>query len=111
MGAITIRQAKTFSARLRGLLFSPPPPPGHALSLEPCASVHTAFMGYPIDVVFLDRQHTILRVVPRLGPWRTATCPGARQTLEFAQGEAARLGLEPGMRLTITPPLVWTIIK
>lgn len=96
---LTIRRADHFFSRLAGLLFSPPLQPGHGLLLVPCTSVHTAFMGYAIDVVFLDRAGRIRRIVPHLKPWRTAAFLGAYQTLELAAGEAARLGLQTGQSL------------
>jgi hypothetical protein len=86
---------------MRGLLGSPPPAPGHALLITPCASVHTAFMRYPIDVVFVDRHGRILKVVETLPPWRAAACWRARHTLELAAGEARRVGLVPGRWITI----------
>lgn len=96
---LTIRRADHFFSRLAGLLFSPPLQPGHGLLLVPCASVHTAFMGYALDVVFLDRAGRIRRIVPHLKPWRTAAFLGAYQTLELAAGEAARLELVVGVSL------------
>lgn len=96
---LTVRRADCFFSRLAGLLFSPPVPPGEGLLLVPCASVHTAFMAYAIDVVFLDRAGRIVGIVPRLAPWSTAAFPGAYQTLELAAGEAARLGLRAGQSL------------
>lgn len=96
---LAIRLADGFFSRLRGLLFAPALQPGQGLLIRPCAAVHTAFMTYPIDVVFLDRAGKIRRIVPRLVPWRTAAFPGAYQTLELAAGEAARLGLHAGQPL------------
>lgn len=98
---LAIRLADGFFSRLRGLLFAPALQPGQGLLIRPCAAVHTAFMTYPIDVVFLDRAGKIRRIVPRLVPWRTAAFPGAYQTLELAAGEAARLGLAVGQSLDL----------
>lgn len=96
---LAIRRADCFFSRLAGLLFLPPLQPGHGLLLVPCASVHTAFMAYAIDVVFLDRAGRIRKIVPCLKPWRIAAFLGAYQTLELAAGEAARLGLVAGVSL------------
>lgn len=96
---LAIRLADGFFSRLRGLLFAPALQPGQGLLIRPCAAVHTAFMTYPIDVVFLDRAWKIRRIVPCLLPWRAAAFPGAYQTLELAAGEAARLGLQAGQSL------------
>ena len=93
---LVVRRAERWFDRLRGLLGSPPPAPGHALLITPCASVHSAFMRYPIDVVFVDRHGCILKVVEALPPWRAAACWRARHTLELAAGEARRLGLVTG---------------
>jgi uncharacterized membrane protein (UPF0127 family) len=99
--ALRLRFADGFFSRLTGLLLSPPLPPGEGLLLLPCASVHTAFMRYPIDVVFLDRAGVVQKIVPRLRPWRMAACPDAYQTLELAAGQAAQLRLAPGMWLPL----------
>lgn len=96
---LSLRRADTFLARFKGLLFAPPPAPGEGLLLDPCASVHTACMAYPIDVVFLDRAGTITKIVPHLPPWRIAACRSATRTLELAAGEARRLGLAVGQSL------------
>jgi uncharacterized membrane protein (UPF0127 family) len=100
-----VRRADTILARLKGLLLAPPPKPGEGLLLDPCASVHTAFMRYPIDVVFLDRAGCIEKIVPGLKPWRIAACRSATRTLELAAGDARRLNLAVGQSLVgcLTP--------
>lgn len=99
---LTVRRAVTFFSRLIGLLFSPPLQPGHALLIVPCAAVHTAFMRFAIDVVFLDRAGRIKKIVPHLKPWRATACAEAHQTLELAAGEAQRLGLTLDVSLAAT---------
>ena len=59
-------------------------------------SVHTHFMRFRIDVVFLDDERRIVAIRPALGPWRTASAKGARSVLELVAGECARLGLASG---------------
>lgn len=104
---LTVRRADHFFSRLAGLLFSPPLQSGQGLLIVPCAAVHTAFMRYAIDVVFLDGAGRIRKIVPHLKPWRTASCSGAWQTLELAEGEAQRLGLavEMSLSLWLRPPI------
>lgn len=63
-----------------------------------CASVHTCFMRYPLDIVFVDREGRVLRLVEGVGPWRSVRCPGAAAVLERAtpsRGEAASHGRGP----------------
>ena len=86
---------------MRGLLGRRELPPGEALLLRPASSIHTAFMRFPIDAVFLDRELVVLRVVPRVRPWRAAARLRARAVLELGAGEAERLGLRPGERLRL----------
>src|SRR3954469_9794326 len=87
--------------RLRGLLGRRDLPAGEGLLLRPSPSIHTWFMRFPIDVVFLDADLRVLDVVPRLGPWRMAARRGARAVLELAPGEAARRALQPGDTLEL----------
>jgi uncharacterized membrane protein (UPF0127 family) len=60
-------------------------------------------MRFPIDAVFLDRELQVVGVTPELRPWRWARRPGARAVLELGAGEADRLGVQPGERLTVSP--------
>jgi uncharacterized protein len=67
--------------------------------IRPTWSVHTAFMRFAIDVVFLNEDLTVLKIVQRLRPWRAAFRRGAHQALELPVGECARLGMRVGDRL------------
>ena len=87
-------------ARLRGLLGRSDLPAGEGLLLRPAGSIHTAFMRFPIDAVFLDRADRVLKVAHELPPWRMAGCRGARAVLELPAGEAAKQGLRAGVSLT-----------
>jgi uncharacterized membrane protein (UPF0127 family) len=93
------RLADSAPARLKGLLGRRSLPSNEGVLLRPAGSVHTAFMRFPIDVVFLDRDLAVLDVVPELVPWRAAGRRGAKAVLELAAGEAVRRGLRPGDRL------------
>jgi uncharacterized protein len=86
-------------SRARGLLGRSALAAGEGLLLEPSFSIHTLFMRFPIDAVFLDRDRTVVDVVGRLKPWRAATRLKARYVLELAAGEAERLRLRVGERL------------
>jgi uncharacterized membrane protein (UPF0127 family) len=75
---------------------------GHGLLVEPTWSAHTWFMRFPIDVVFLDRDLTVLKIRKDMRPWRTAARFRARSVLELAAGECDRVRLEVGDRLAFT---------
>ena len=72
---------------------------GHGILIRPTWSVHTAFMRFAIDVVFLDADLTVLKIAQRLRPWRAAFRRRAHQALELRAGECERLGLRVGDRL------------
>jgi uncharacterized protein len=85
--------------RMRGLLGRRRLQPGEGMVLRPAWNVHTAFMRFPIDVVFLDADQVVIRIEPSLAPWRTVSCRGAREVVELAAGECSRRGLETGDRV------------
>jgi uncharacterized protein len=87
--------------RMRGLLGRASLPPGEGMLLRPAPSIHTAFMRFPIDVVFMDGTFGVLKIVARLAPWRTAFAPRARAVLELAAGESLRRGIELGDQLGV----------
>jgi uncharacterized protein len=93
--------ARSFFARLGGLLALPRLRGGQALVLAPCNSVHTLFMRYAIDVVFIDKQGRVLDLVANLRPWRAAWCWRAHAAVELASGQALANGLVPGALLDL----------
>jgi uncharacterized protein len=95
--------ADTFWTRFRGLLGRKELAEREGLLIRPASSVHTLFMRFPIDVVFLDREDTVVKVVPALRPWRLAAARRAGRTLELGAGVCARAGLAVGERLVSCP--------
>jgi uncharacterized membrane protein (UPF0127 family) len=87
--------------RLRGLLGRPELADGEGLLLRPSGSIHTWFMRFPIDAVFLDRDLRVVRIAAGLAPWRMARGRRARTVLELRSGQAARRGIEVGDRLVV----------
>jgi uncharacterized membrane protein (UPF0127 family) len=85
---------------LLGLMFRKRLGLGEALLIDPCGSVHTFFMRFPIDVVFLDKDDRVLKVAAELRPYRFAFGSGSKRVLEMAAGSAASVGLNVGDQLT-----------
>ena len=96
--------ADSMFVRMRGLLGRKGLDEGEGLLLRPAPSIHTFFMRFPIDVVFLARDGEVVKVVPALKPWRTAAARRARSALELAGGEAERRDIHPGTRLDLSSP-------
>jgi uncharacterized protein len=90
--------------RMRGLLGRRDLPAGEGLLLRPAPSIHTWFMRFPIDAVFLDREMRVLDVVSGLRPWRMAARRKSRAVLEVASGQASRHGLRRGDTLELLEP-------
>ena len=74
--------------RLRGLLGRKPLEPAAAegLLIEPCSSVHTFWMNYPLDLIFLDRNNCVLDIRENVAPGSICNARGARKTLELMAG-------------------------
>ena len=87
--------------RLKGLLGRDGLERGEGLLLRPASSVHTWFMRFPIDVVWLDRELVVVGIADELDPWRAAGKRGAKAALELPAGEAARRGLAVGDQLEL----------
>lgn len=86
-----VELADTFFKRFLGLMLRKGLPSGNALLLVPCSSIHTWFMGFPIDVVYLDRDNTVLKK-ETVHPWRLGSfVKGAGRILELNEGGAKRI--------------------
>lgn len=96
---LTVVVARGFWQRLVGLLGQRSLAADSALLLTRCNNIHTAFMCFPIDAVFLDRQANVLAIRARMGPFRVAVSRRASACLELRSGEAAMLGIEVGQCL------------
>jgi uncharacterized membrane protein (UPF0127 family) len=87
--------------RFRGLMGKKELSAGEGILLRPCASVHTMFMRFPIDVVFCDGDLNVLAVAPAVPKWRMRGQRGAKVAIELAAGEAVRRGVTSGAQLRV----------
>jgi uncharacterized protein len=87
---------KSSFARMRGLLGRSGLDPGTGMLIDAAPSVHMFFMRFPIDVVFLDRDRTVVGVRHGLRPWRVAGARRAVAALELPAGAAAAAGVGEG---------------
>jgi uncharacterized membrane protein (UPF0127 family) len=98
-----VHVAERFRERLMGLMGRSPPGPGYALLLRPCASIHTCFMRFALDAIFLNADSVVVRVVRNIRPWRI-TWGGARAAcvVETEAGWLPESAIQPGDRLTFS---------
>jgi uncharacterized membrane protein (UPF0127 family) len=93
--------ADTSEKRRTGLLKHDRLDPGQGLWIVPCESVHSFFMKFAIDLVYLDRNKKVRKVRHRMVPWRVSACLSAHSILELPAGVAAASGTEAGDQLEI----------
>ncbi|MCF7872727.1 MAG: DUF192 domain-containing protein, partial [Candidatus Omnitrophica bacterium] len=74
--------ASGFFQRLFGLMFRNNIKDDQALIFYQAPSIHTFFMRFPIDIIFLDREMKVKRIVNSLSPWRVVFCKDAYVTIE-----------------------------
>ena len=91
--------------RMKGLLGHRGLSAGEGMLIRPAPSIHTFFMRFAIDAVFLSRTGDVLKVARDVRPWRVRSCRGAYAVLELRSGEAERRGIAQGERLSLTEPL------
>lgn len=95
-----VHQALSFASRLKGLMFSKELPVGQSLLIQPCNSVHTFFMRFPIDVLFLSNSNEIVDVRKNMKPYRlTSLIPNSRAVLETNAGTIEQHQIEVGDQL------------
>jgi uncharacterized protein len=98
------RVASSLAERTVGLLATPQLPAGEGLLIERTQSIHMFFMRYPIDVIFVDGDGTVRKVVSGLPPWRVVWwARGARDCIELPVGALTASRTEPGDRVEVTP--------
>jgi uncharacterized protein len=93
--------ADTSEKRRVGLLKHVRLEPGSGLWIVPCESVHTFFMKFPIDLVYLDKQRRVRKVRHAVPAWRLSACLTAHSILELPAGTVEKSGTMPGDELSL----------
>jgi uncharacterized protein len=91
--------ADTMWRRLRGLLGRASLAQGDGMLFRGESSIHSAFMRFRFDAVFMDRDLRVLALAENIPPWRARSARGARNILELPAGEISRTGLAIGDHL------------
>lgn len=94
--------ADKFWTRMRGLIGKRNLKEDEGLLLAPCNAVHMMFMRFPIDVIFLDKDFVVVKIMDNLRPWRTSPIVrGAIQVVELGAGSAEKKGINIGDKLSL----------
>ena len=99
-----ILEARSHWSRLKGLLGTNELPLGKTLWIPHCNSIHTCFMNYAIDAIFVDRNLRVRSIQEDLWPWRM-TFPDWKATsvFELPAGTAKKCAIEIGDQLHVDP--------
>jgi uncharacterized protein len=97
----SIASAQTSSERRTGLLKHDRLEAGHGLWIAPCEAVHTFFMKFSLDLVYIDRKHQVKAVVRNVRPWRFSMCLPAHSVIELPVGTIDRTGTQKGDTLEL----------
>jgi len=86
--------ADNFSARTKGLLGRQGLSPGEGLHITRCDSIHSFFMRFSFDAVFIDKKNIVCGLEEKMQPWRVKFCVGAKSVIELPAGAIALSGTE-----------------
>ena len=88
--------------RFLGLMGRPSIPEGYGLWIEPCADIHSCFMRFLFDAVFVDKDGIVLHLVESMPAWRCSKwVKGGRAVLELPAGTIAKTDIQLGDHLAI----------
>jgi uncharacterized membrane protein (UPF0127 family) len=93
--------ADTSEKRRTGLLKHMELKQGQGLWIIPCESVHSFFMKFTIDVLYLDREKKVRGMRPKMKPWRLSACLPAHSVLELPAGTIEQTGTQRGDQLSL----------
>ena len=101
--ATRIEPAFDSDSRRKGLMGRDGLAPGSCLVIAPSNSVHTFFMRFPIDIVYVRRDGEVVKVRHRVPPWRLSAALRAFAVVELPAGAARKAELGAGDRLIVRP--------
>jgi len=108
--ATEAKLASSFWARFWGLMLRSRVHEGGGILLTRSTSIHSFFMRFRFDAIFLDREDRVVKVVPSMRQWWVAFGGrGSKDTLELPAGVAERTRTEPGDLLVFEAPVAATI--
>jgi uncharacterized membrane protein (UPF0127 family) len=98
-----VERPRSFFGRARGLIARPALEMDEAWWFDRCNSIHMFGMTRSIDVIFLDRGGTVVKLKRRLPPFAVAFCGKAANVVEAGAGAVDRKGIALGQRLELVP--------
>ena len=94
-----IEIADTFYNRFKGLMGRKNLDEGSGMKINPCNSIHCFFMRIPIDVLFVSREHTVIKIITGMKPWKVSPLVRGAQYVIEANSSEFKGKVEIGDRL------------
>lgn len=101
--AAQVELADSMWKRGRGLLGRVSLATDEGMRFEPASSLHMMFMRFSIDVIYVDRDERVVKLVGNFKPWRFSWARGARTAYELAMGSIDQSGVAVGDVLELHP--------
>jgi uncharacterized membrane protein (UPF0127 family) len=99
-----VRVARSLWSRTRGLLGTRELPKGEGLLIEPCNAIHSFWMQYAFDALFLKRDGEIVHAISRMRPQRMSRPVfSAHSVLELPAGTIEATATRTGDRVRVEP--------
>jgi uncharacterized protein len=100
--ATAVEEARGPWRSFRGLMFRKSLPAGHGMLFRPAKGIHTQFMRFPIDLIYLDMNDRVVKVRPTMRPWRF-DFTNAAAVIEVTGGTVAAVDVRAGDYLRFGP--------
>ncbi|GGF28688.1 hypothetical protein GCM10010954_29710 [Halobacillus andaensis] len=95
-----LKTAYTFWARLKGLMMTKSLSENAGLHIAPCPSIHTFFMTYSIDVIYLNERKEVIGIEENLSPGKIGRrFSGAKSVIELPAGRIREVSITAGQVL------------
>lgn len=92
-----VKIAENFFTRSVGLLSRKSLSQDEGLIIRPCCSIHTFFMRFPIDVLFINKKNEIIALYENVKPYRILPIhPTSHYVVELCAGQISNKKIEKG---------------
>ena len=96
------REARSTGERMKGLLGRDGMEEGEGLYITPCTSIHSFFMRFVFDAIFVDKNGIVLHLIPSMKKWRMSKwVPRAAGVIELPAGTIEQSGTQKGDRVVM----------
>lgn len=97
----SVQVADSFWTRFRGLMCKASLEPGNGMLIDGDGSIHSAFMRFNFDAVFMNSDRIVVKLCGDIAPWRVRAAKGAKSVLELPSGEIEHRGVQVGDQLCV----------